>query len=55
MEYKAKVKGKVNVYHTDIPIETTITINAETKEEAEAIALRAVKGAYVGWSSWEII
>jgi hypothetical protein len=55
MEYKAKLKGRVSVHDVNIPIETTITIEANSEEEAEAIALKAVKGAYVGWSSWKIL
>lgn len=55
MEYKAKVKGEVTVHGVDIPVETIITINAETEEEARDILRRAVKSAYVGWSSWKIL
>ena len=55
MEYKAKLKGKVSVHGVDIPIETTITIKANSLENAETIAFKAVKGAYVGWSSWKIM
>lgn len=55
MGYKAKLKGKVRVYGIDIPIETTINIEANSEAEAETIALKAVKGAYVGWSSWKIL
>ena len=55
MEYKAKLKGEVTVDGIDIPIETIITIEANSLSEAKTIALKAVKGAYVGWSSWKIM